>query len=100
MKKIILVFAAVLFLSLTAAYAQQDTTDVSYADPAKEMIQITARDLPAPVRETLSMSTYKGWETGEIFRNENSDRFLVRINDGTKPKVYSFDKNGRPIETP
>ena len=114
MKRSILLVAAVFFLSLTAAFAQaqRDTTqtqqgtetqqDATSQDPTKDMVQITSRDLPAPVQETLKGSTYKGWESGEIYRNENSDRFMVRINDGTgaNPKIYYFDKNGRPIQTP
>jgi hypothetical protein len=115
MKRSILLVAAVFFLSLTAAFAQaqRDTTqtqqgteqqgqDATSQDPTKDMVQITSRDLPAPVQETLKSSTYKGWESGEIYRSENSDRFMVRINDGTgaNPKMYYFDKNGRPIQTP
>jgi hypothetical protein len=114
MKRSILLVAAVFFLSLTAAFAQaqRDTTqtqqgtetqqDATSQDPTKDMVQITSRDLPAPVQEALKGSTYKGWESGEIYRSENSDRFMVRINDGTgaNPKTYYFDKNGRPIQTP
>ena len=99
MKKSILIFAAVLFMSLTAAYAQeQDTTQASPStEYTKDMVKITSSELPQPVQESLKGSMYKGWETGEIYRNQTSDQFTIRYNDGTTPKVYHFDAQGKPI---
>jgi len=103
MKKLILFFAAILIVSLTAVNAQQsDTTNVQTNDPTKDMVQIQARDLPAPVQQTLSSSSYTGWESGEIFRNQKSDQFIIRVNEGAgvPPKYYYFNKEGKAIKTP
>ena len=101
MKRSILILAAIFFLSLSAAYAQQDTQDTTAAPTnayTKDMIKITARDLPAPVQEALKDPMYSGWEAGDIHRSEASDRFAITISDGTREKIYYFDQNGKPLK--
>lgn len=97
MKKSILLLAAALFISLSAALAQTDTTSVQTNDPTKDMVKITSTELPQPVQDALGTSSYTGWESGEIYRSENSDRYVVKMGDASEPKYYHFDANGQPI---
>jgi len=97
MKKSIVLFAAIFFISLSAAFAQTDTTSVDM-NPTKDMVKITAKDLPQPVQDALSSSSYTGWESGEVYRSETSDRFVIKTGDATKPQYYYFDAKGKPMK--
>ncbi|HEX5172018.1 MAG TPA: hypothetical protein VFW11_22725 [Cyclobacteriaceae bacterium] len=98
MKKSILLLAVAFFLSLPAALAQSDTTGVRAKDPTKDMVKITSTELPQPVKDALSSSSYTGWESGDIYRSENSDKYVIKVGDATQPKYYYFDRNGKPIK--
>lgn len=98
MKKSIALFAAVFFISLSAAFAQTDSTTVNDKNPTKDMVKITAKELPQSVQDALSSSSYTGWESGEVYRSENSDKFVIKTGDATMPKFYYFDANGKPIK--
>jgi hypothetical protein len=106
MKKIIMIIAGAFCLSAFAVEAQaqdgpkKDTTSIqpspSYRD---DMVKITADDLPEAVKSTLQGAQYKGWDTGNIFRNPTGDEYVVEITgDDRQVKKYKFDSNGRPIE--
>lgn len=98
MKRSILILAAVFFMSLTAVYAQRDTTEtVPSVDYTKDMVQIKAGDLPQPVQDALAAPMYQGWETGEIYRTQTSDQFMIRFGDATTPKIFYFDSKGKPV---
>lgn len=86
------------FLSMTAAFAQTDTTEVRADDPTKDMVKITSTELPQPVQDALSSSSYSGWEMGEIYRSENSDKYVIKVGDASKPEYYYFDANGKPMK--
>lgn len=98
MKRSILILAAVFFMSLTAAYAQRDTTETAPSvDYTKDLVKIKAGDLPQPVQEALAAPMYQGWETGEIYRSQTSDQYMIRFGDATTPKTFYFDPKGKPI---
>jgi len=114
MKKIILLFVSVLFVGVTAMYAQQDTTSADRATQqdksapqdqssqssnyTKDMTPIQSSDMPAALRSTLQGSRYKGWENGTLYRSKNNDGYALELKDGATTKVFRFDANGKPIQ--
>ncbi|AYB33005.1 hypothetical protein [Chryseolinea soli] len=110
MEKIILLFVGVLVLGVTGMNAQErDTTLMkggregvaALAEPSshytKDMVQITAMDIPASLRSKLQGSRYKGWENATFYRSQNYEGYVVEMKDGEKIKTFRFDGNGRPI---
>jgi hypothetical protein len=108
MKKIMLMIAGLLLVSVMAVNAQvsQDTTKTSpgstmgtdqSSNYTKDMEVIQASDVPASLKTTLQGSEYTGWEQGKVYRNTTTNEYLIVI--GTDDaKVYRFDSNGSRIE--
>ena len=104
MKKLMLLFAAVLCLSVVAVQAQdtqkKDTTGVSQSQNYRQdMTVIKSSDIPASLKTTLQDAQYKGWETGTFYTNKAKDSYVVEIRDAStsKTKSYRFDANGKPM---
>jgi hypothetical protein len=110
MKKLIMIVAGMLFVSVVAVQAQEqkDSTSVTQQQPTeqqpgsiklKDMTVLQSTEIPATLRETLQAPQYKGWDaaTSKIYRNQTSDLYVVQIQDGTMTKTYRFDKDGKPI---
>lgn len=113
MKTMIVLFAS-LMVSLSAANGQTPDADtlrdpVKEGDPEvriippqaqyrKDMVVIKATQLPAPVKKTLELPEYKGWEKATIYRNPSSTFYLVEIQEPVKTRVYRFDKNGKRLD--
>lgn len=106
MKKIILMMAGALCLSVAVANAQnpaqppRDTTSVQPSQNyVKDMVKIKATEIPASLRSTLQASQYKGWENATIFRSKNSDTYLIQMQDANdRMKTYRFDASGKPLK--
>jgi hypothetical protein len=119
MKKVMLTVAGLLFVSVLAVQAQEDTTVLQrdttvqpqtqpQTEPQQEegstflrdMAKVQATEIPAPLRQTLQAPEYKGWDasTSTIYRSQNSDLYIVEIFDGTMTKTYRFDKNGKALK--
>jgi hypothetical protein len=82
-------FAAALMVSASAAaFAQQDTKPAtqqpqsqsqqpqSNEQPStqfnvKEYSEVQSSDVPASLRTTLQEEQYKGWESGQLYRQNN-----------------------------
>lgn len=112
MKKLVMIAAGMLFVSVVAVQAQ-DTTSFKRKDSSsvsqepqqqqsirlKDMTVLQSTEIPAALRETLQAPQYKGWDaaTSKIYRNQTSDLYVVQIQDGTMTKTYRFDKDGKPI---
>ena len=122
MKKTTLLLAGMLFVGVSASFAQQDTTSQrrpaqstqpqtpqsdnarqrdaasqnQNQDYTKDMVKIQQADLPENVRTTLKGNQYKGWESGTIYRSKNGDGYLIETKDGNRTQVHRFDANGRP----
>jgi hypothetical protein len=111
MKKSILILAAALCLS-GAAMAQatqptdstgsqvnqtpnQNQNQTQNQNYKKDMLKVKSNEVPASLKTTLQGTEYKGWETGTIYRNQNSDMYLLEGKDG---KTYRFDAQGKKIE--
>ena len=109
MKRLTLVFACALFLGTTATFAQDTTktkpaqSDQLRKDDMKGYTKVTATEVPANLRTTLSAGTmYKGWDDASksaIYRNPTGE-YAVKIGEGTSKKVYHFDKDGKPTSKP
>jgi hypothetical protein len=113
MKKLMMIAAGALFVSVAAVQAQDstsfkrsDSTNVTQQQPTeqqsiklKDMTALKSTEVPASLRETLQADQYKGWDatTSKIYRNQTSDLYVVQIQDGTMTKSYRFDKDGKPI---
>jgi hypothetical protein len=107
MKKSILILAGVLCLS-GAAMAQdpaqtkdstnQQTVPSTEQNYKKDMVKIKSTEVPASLKTTLQGTEYKGWENGTVYRNENSDMYLVEVSNGGTSTSYRFDANGKPIK--
>lgn len=106
MKKIILMMAGALCLSVAVANAQnpaQPPRDTTAVQPSqnyvKDMVKINATEIPASLRSTLQASQYQGWENATIFRSKNSDTYLIQIQDANdRMKTYRFDASGKPLK--
>ncbi len=106
MKKSILILAATLCLSGAAmAQATQPTdstgtqvTQTPDQNYKKDMLKVNSNEVPASLKTTLQGTQYKGWETGTVYRNQNSDMYLLEVKDGNQSKTYRFDAAGKPIE--
>lgn len=111
MKKLMMIVAGMLFVSVVAVQAQEqkDSTSVTQQQQPteqqpgsiklKDMTVLKSTEIPASLRETLQAPQYKGWDaaTSKIYRNQTSDLYVVQIQDGTMTKSYRFDKDGKPI---
>ncbi|MBA4053488.1 MAG: hypothetical protein C0490_02130 [Marivirga sp.] len=106
MKKIILILAGALCLSVAVVNAQnatQRSKDSTSVQPSqayvKDMVRINATEIPASLRSTLQESQYKGWENAAIYRSKNSDMYLVEMRDeNDRSKTYRFDANGKLVK--
>ena len=118
MKKLILIASCAAFFAVTS-YAQTDTTKVSTQPTLqtptqtptqsdklrndqgdmKGWMKVNSADVPANLKTTLSGTTYQGWETGTIYKNEAGDMYTLRTS-GNSPKTYYFDKNGKATTKP
>jgi hypothetical protein len=122
MKKLTLIFAAALFVAVTAANAQSPTTDTtrnqrqstdksSKSDDQMSKDQgsqagsnrnndrtlVRPAEIPAALRQSLEGSMYTGWENGRIYKNKSGE-YTVEIQKNGMTKTHRFDANGQPIK--
>lgn len=58
---------------------------------------ITARDLPSGLLETLESNQYSGWENATIYRNKATQDYMLIIQGNGSPKTFYFDKEGQAL---
>lgn len=121
MKKIVLMLAGALCLSVAAVNAQdateqptRDTTAIQQSQQQppsqpeeapqapsyrRDMTQIQATDVPAGLKSTLERPQFKGWEDGGLYSNADKSVFIVEIKDEVEGRIkaYRFDADGKPI---
>ncbi|MGC3944074.1 MAG: hypothetical protein QM762_06030 [Chryseolinea sp.] len=107
MKKVLLIVAGVLFAA--AATFAQDSTKTQQPQPtqsseqqpstdySKDMVKITATDLPDAVKQTLAAPQYQGWESSTIYRSKNNDMYVIQMGSGAEAKNFRFGADGKPI---
>ncbi|AYB35027.1 hypothetical protein [Chryseolinea soli] len=126
MKKIMLIAAGALLFSITATYAQNDTTGTKrnatppaaspqpsptqQPQPAatpqpgqnyqKDMTPIKPADIPSGMRQTLQDPQYKGWENSPIYKSNSNDGYILQMNTGGQPQSYHFDSEGKLVPNP
>jgi hypothetical protein len=102
MKKMILIAAASLCLSTVAVHAQvtpkSDTT--IHQNSERDMVKITASELPDGLKTSLQDAKYKGWENAMLYKTKDGNGYVVEMSDATSntPKRYKFDAMGRPMK--
>lgn len=74
------------------------TQQPSQAWRAEDRVIILADDVPASLRLTLDDDKYKGWENSTLYRNRNTNEYMIEIRDGSNAKVYYFDKDGKILD--
>ena len=106
--KAILISAATLALTITAACAQDTArTTVRQGDPElrqsseeiqrntlEGMTKISASDLPEKVKAAINTADFKGGKA--FYQNKKKDEFVVEVKDGEITSYHFFDKNGQP----
>ncbi|HTF20490.1 MAG TPA: hypothetical protein VK658_20600 [Chryseolinea sp.] len=103
MKKVLFIVAGLLFMA-TVTFAQ-DTTRTQQQSPeqtptqsyTKDMVKITATDLPEAVRQTLAAPQYQGWESAPVYRSKNNDMYIIEMGTGDQAKTFRFGADGKPI---
>jgi Ni/Co efflux regulator RcnB len=124
MKKLTLIFALALFVAVTAANAQSDTSrtqrqstqknkssDQMTKDKSSQGTQgsqnqgsnqnndrtlVRSSDVPASLRQSLQGSDYNGWENGQVYKTKKG--YTVEIRKNGMVKTHYFDANGQPIK--
>lgn len=75
-----------------------NTTSAGYQQwKDEDRVLITTSEVPSSLRMTLSDDPYKGWEKSTIYRNRNTNEYMVQIKDGSNTKTYYFDSSGKSI---
>lgn len=121
MKKLVLILAGALCLSVAAVQAQdpsqqptKDSTSIAPSQPTppspttpdastpayrKDMTQVQTTDVPEGLKQTLSRPQFKGWETGGVYSNADNTVYIVEVKDEVegRMKAYRFDPTGKPI---
>ncbi len=112
MKKTILTMAGILMMGVVVN-AQTDTTLVSPNEmvqgeetntavqnpgPANpERVRVQANDLPQGLKQTLTDSQYKGWESAPIYMNKTTNQYSFSLPNNGNTRTYTFDQTGRPV---
>ncbi|WP_276369555.1 hypothetical protein [Chryseolinea sp. H1M3-3] len=115
MKKINIFILSAACIVGSAAYAQEssdlDTAQnpVRQGDPAvrqspeeirdnglRDMVKISAREIPANLQNALKGDDYKG-ESKTFYKSKDGESYAVEIKDGNITQIYRFDKEGKPV---
>lgn len=96
-------FAAALIVSASVgANAQSDQPQPSQQPSnqlnSRDYTQIQSSDVPQSLRTTLQGDTYKGWESGKLYRRNNGDGYYLTTGSGTNIQTHYFDKRGKAIQ--
>jgi hypothetical protein len=106
------ILAAALIVSATAVSAQTDSTQSQPAQQTqptqqqpgsqysntRDYTQIQSQEVPASLRTTLQGSTYKGWESGKVYKLNNGNGYRLSTGTGNTTKEYYFDNKGQAIQ--
>jgi hypothetical protein len=117
MKRISILFSLLLFAAAFTVSAQEVTEPDTSQNPApqgdpaikqspeeirqndlKDMVKISADDIPASLQNALKGDDYKGGSK-TFYRSKTGDSYLVEIQDGNITNTYRFDKKGKPINS-
>jgi hypothetical protein len=65
---------------------------------AEDRVVIVNSDIPPSLRITLEDDMYLGWENSTIYRNRQTNEYMIEIRDGSNSKIYYFDKDGKALQ--
>jgi len=65
---------------------------------AEDRVVILSNDIPVSLRVTLEDDMYRGWENSTIYRNRQTNEYMIEIRDGSNSKIYYFDKDGKALQ--
>lgn len=114
MKKLIVLFLAMLVVGMDAVYAQRtDSTRISASlvedEPndesrseyaPKDYQAVESWDIPAALRSTLQGHRYRGWkESGRFYKSIYNRGYILNMDSGGSAKNFYFDRNGNEINT-
>lgn len=105
-----IIFTVLLMVAVLSAAAQDSTKTLgSEGDPAlressedlrqmnlRDMVKISAADLPDAVKKTLERPNYKGPEK-TFYKHKSKEEYGVEIRDGEITQFFQFDKNGKLV---
>jgi len=96
--------------SAAMANAQTDTTGLATDTTkqirrymSKDWSKVDSKEIPGSLRTTLQAGEYKGWESGTLYKNKNTNEFTLEMLPGTAgatPETYQFDRGGKRITVP
>jgi len=77
---------------------KESSTSVQNPTPANpERVRVQASDLPQGLRQTLTDSQYKGWESAPIYMNKTTNQYSFSLPNNGNTRTYTFDQTGRPV---
>jgi len=87
----------------TSGSTLETETTISTEQPstswrAEDRVVIVSSDIPASLRVTLEDDTYRGWENSTIYRNRETNEYMIEIRDGSNSRIYYFDKDGKALQ--
>lgn len=79
--------------------AQQGNERNPTASEMQDLTEVQVSAIPNQVKESLKDTKYQGWERGTVYKTEDGDRYVVRIQDPAtnRSKWYWFDDEGKPF---
>lgn len=112
MKKTILTMAGILMIGVIVnaqtdstlvspdemVQGKETTTAVQNPAPANpERVRVQANDLPQGLKQTLTDSQYKGWESAPIYMNKTTNQYSFTLPNNGNTRTYTFDQTGQPV---
>ena len=111
-KNCICLFCGLVF-TITASFAQdslqvqpspgvpQQQSDSAGQELQKEdRVEVQQADIPSAMKDELQRDEkYKGWESGKIYYEKNSNQYLVHVIRENTTQTFRFDKSGKAVMT-
>ena len=74
---------------------QYGSEDMSMQWRDEDRMSVSREELPESLVETLKSDDYEGWENATIYKNKNTDDYMLVMQDNGKVKTFYFDKEGK-----
>lgn len=114
MKILISIFPLV-FLSIPTVFGQGDSLRFKHGLPVREddtvsdfpkqdfypknkYTRVPLSQIPSGIRSELNSDRlYKGWKEFPVYRDNNTQLYIIRTREGNSIRTYGFDKKGNPV---
>jgi hypothetical protein len=74
-------------------YSHKSSSRSQWRDEDRQTV--SREKLPSSLLQTLNSDRYKGWENATIYKNKQTDEYMLIISDNGEPRTFYFDKNGK-----